>query len=71
MTKAYVIALLLIATRTALASNEPQFSIKESHKDSNGVTFRTASGTMRIEPVATVSFTSSPAGPRRSPYRTP
>ena len=52
MNKTYRIILfsiiLLVATAAAWAS-EPQFAIKESHKDSNGVTLKTAAGTMRIE----------------------
>ena len=50
MTKKCGIALLVaIASVAALAANEPQFAIKESHRDSSGVTFRTAAGTLRIE----------------------
>src|SRR5438552_17820724 len=50
MTKEYGIVLLFVAASTAvLAANESQFAIKESHRDANGVTFRTAAGTMRIE----------------------
>ena len=51
MNKAYRIILfsnILLFTAAAWAS-EPQFAIKESHKDSNGVTLKTAAGTMRIE----------------------
>jgi len=39
---------LLISTST-WAANSSQFAVKESHLDSNGVTLRTAAGTMRIE----------------------
>ena len=45
-------AFLLIITSVALAAwpaNHPQFAIKESQKDTSGVTFRTASGIMRVE----------------------
>ena len=50
MTKTYGIALLLILTASAAwAANDSQFSIKKSHRDANGVTFRTAAGTMRVE----------------------
>ena len=50
MTKKGGIALLVaIASVAASAANEPQFAIKESHRDSSGVTFRTAAGTLRIE----------------------
>ena len=51
MNKAYRIILfsnILLFTAAAWAS-EPQFAIKESHKDSNSVTLKTAAGTMRIE----------------------
>jgi alpha-D-xyloside xylohydrolase len=44
-----VILLATIATSVAWATTEPQFAIKESRKDSNGVTFRSAAGTMRVE----------------------
>ena len=51
MNKAYRIILfsnILLFTSAAWASG-PQFAIKESHKDSNGVTLKTSAGTMRIE----------------------
>ena len=44
-----IVLLLAVASSAARAANEPQFAIKESHRDANGVTFRTAAGTMRIE----------------------
>lgn len=51
MTNKYCIALLMILTSSpARAINEPRFAVKESHKDSTGITFRTAAGTMRVEP---------------------
>ena len=43
-----IFLLFLIAT-VASAANEPQFAIRASHPDANGVTFQTAAGTMRIE----------------------
>ncbi len=45
----YVVLFLLIAGSAARASNPSQFAIKESHRDSNGVTFTTTAGAMRIE----------------------
>src|SRR5690242_9498157 len=43
--------LLLFITVCSLAGaeNHSQFSVKEFHRDSNGVTFTTTAGTMRIE----------------------
>jgi alpha-D-xyloside xylohydrolase len=49
VTGKFIAFVLLLASSAAWAANEPQFAIKESHKDSNGVTFKTAAGTMRIE----------------------
>ena len=50
MTNKYGIALLfVVVAASARAVNDPQFAVKESHRDTNGVTFRTATGTMRIE----------------------
>ena len=50
MTKTQGIALFCILVSAAVwAANEPQFAVKESHKDSNGVTFTTTAGAMRIE----------------------
>jgi alpha-D-xyloside xylohydrolase len=50
MTKTQGIALFCILVSAAVwAANETQFAVKESHKDSNGVTFTTAAGAMRIE----------------------
>jgi len=51
MTKKNCILLLfiiIVCSSVGLAS-ESRFAISESHKDANGITFRTASGTMRIE----------------------
>jgi alpha-D-xyloside xylohydrolase len=50
MKKFRIVLLVVIGVTSAVwAATEPQFGIKESHPDSNGVTFRTATGTMRIE----------------------
>ena len=50
MTNKYGIALLfVVAGASAWAAKDPQFAVKQSHGDANGVTFRTATGTMRIE----------------------
>ena len=49
VTGKYIALVLLLASSAAWAADKPQFAIKESHTDSNGVTFRTAAGTMRIE----------------------
>ena len=43
------VLLSLIALSAAGAASESQFSIKQAHADSNGVTFQTATGKMRIE----------------------
>jgi len=49
MTHKRGIVLLFVIATAAWAANEPQFAIRASHIDSNGVTFQTAAGTMRIE----------------------
>ena len=51
MTKLHELALsLVLASSSAFcAAHGPQFAITESHRDSNGITLRTAAGTMRIE----------------------
>ncbi len=41
--------LLFIASYSTWGSDQPQFAIKETNKDSNGATFRTANGIMRVE----------------------
>src|SRR4030095_17094145 len=41
--------LLLVATSSAWAMDEPQFAVKESRRDSRGVTFQTPAGVMRVE----------------------
>jgi alpha-D-xyloside xylohydrolase len=45
----YSIVLLLTVASSPTSADEHRFAVKESHRDSNGVTFRTAAGTMRIE----------------------
>jgi len=45
---AFVLFIVVSAAAWA-AVNRPQFAVKESHRDSNGITFRAAAGTMRIE----------------------
>ena len=49
MNKYVIFVLLLTASSAAWAADESQFAIRQSNADSNGVTFRTANGTMRIE----------------------
>jgi alpha-D-xyloside xylohydrolase len=50
MTKTQRIALFcILASSAGWAAKEAKFAVKESHKDSNGVTFTTTAGTMRIE----------------------
>jgi alpha-D-xyloside xylohydrolase len=44
-----VVLLSFFAGLPAWAANVPQFALKGSHADSNGITWRTASGTMRVE----------------------
>ena len=41
--------LLLVATSSAWAMDEPRFAVKESRRDSSGITIRTAAGAMRVE----------------------
>jgi hypothetical protein len=41
--------IILLVTSAGASASGPQFAIKESHKDSNGVTLKSAAGTMRIE----------------------
>jgi alpha-D-xyloside xylohydrolase len=40
---------IAVCATVARAGNNSQFSIKESHRDANGVTLRTTAGAMRIE----------------------
>ncbi len=50
MINKYRIGLLLLAAAlSARAADVPQFAVKESHADSNGVTLRTSGGAMRVE----------------------
>lgn len=43
------LSLVLASSSAFCAANGPQFAVTESHRDSNGVTLRSAAGTMRIE----------------------
>jgi hypothetical protein len=43
------ILLLLVATSSVWAMDKPQFAVKESRRDSSGVTFQTSVGVMRVE----------------------
>ena len=45
----FCLASLLILAVSAVAANATRFTVQESHKDADGVTFRTMAGTMRIE----------------------
>ena len=45
----YVITLLMVLVAPAWAADHSPFAITQSHRDTNGVTFRTASGSMRVE----------------------
>lgn len=47
-TRKLIVPLVIVAS-TAWAASESRFAVSESHKDSNGVTFRTATGAMRVE----------------------
>ena len=47
-TRKLIVPLIILAS-TAWAASESRFAVRESHKDSNGVTFRTAAGAMRVE----------------------
>jgi alpha-D-xyloside xylohydrolase len=44
-----VLLVSLVVTSAIWSAAQPQFAVKQSQKDSNGVTFRTAAGTMRVE----------------------
>ncbi|HEV7220983.1 MAG TPA: hypothetical protein VGN39_19085, partial [Terriglobales bacterium] len=44
-----VLLFCFLASLEVCAVDQPQFAVKETHRDVNGVTFRTASGTMQIE----------------------
>jgi len=45
----YIVAILTLLNSGAWAADHSQFAITQSHQDANGVTLRTASGSMRIE----------------------
>ena len=51
LSRKYAVAFffVIVITPAAWAANQSQFAIKESHRDPNGVTFVTATGSMRIE----------------------
>ena len=49
MTKTFNIVLLFIASISSAWAGQAQFTVKETNKDSNGVTLQTTSGTLRIE----------------------
>src|SRR5436190_12505653 len=49
MTIKYGIFLCLFAGSAEWAGSHPQFAVKSSHADTNGITFQTASGMMRVE----------------------
>lgn len=44
-----VFLLLFVFSSVVGAMDEPQFAVKDSRKDSKGITFRTATGVMRLE----------------------
>ena len=44
-----IYVLLLISTTSARATADPQFAVKDTRRDSSGVTFRTVAGVMRVE----------------------
>jgi alpha-D-xyloside xylohydrolase len=47
-TYCFVLFFLIVASSLA-AAGQPQFAVQNSNRDSNGVTFRTAAGSMRLE----------------------
>src|SRR6266566_9919448 len=47
--KIAVLFVSLVVTSAVWSAAQPQFAVKQSQKDSNGVTLRTATGTMRVE----------------------
>lgn len=47
--KIWLVSLAVLVTSTVWASAEAQFAIKQSNQDSNGVTFQTSAGSLRIE----------------------
>jgi len=44
-----VLLVSLVVTSAVWSAAQPQFAVKQSQKDSNGVTLRTAAGSMRVE----------------------
>src|SRR6266568_5844900 len=44
-----VLLVSLVVTSAVLSAAQPQSAVKQSQKDSNGVTLRTAAGSMRVE----------------------
>src|SRR5438105_14733455 len=44
-----VLFVSLVVTSAVSSAAQPQFAVKQSQKDSNGVTLRTATGMMRVE----------------------
>jgi alpha-D-xyloside xylohydrolase len=50
MPKKYCFFLFFLIVASSLtAAGQPQFAVQKSHRDSNGITFRTAAGSMRVE----------------------
>jgi alpha-D-xyloside xylohydrolase len=45
----YVAWILILVSSLVWAANGPQFKVEESRRDANGVTLRTAAGTVRVE----------------------
>ena len=45
----WIVLLLILFCSGALATNEPRFAVKQVRRNPNGVTLRTANGTMQIE----------------------
>src|SRR5436189_2414578 len=47
--KTGVLLVSLVVTSAVWSAAQPQFAVRQSQKDSNGVTLRTATGMMRVE----------------------
>src|SRR6266567_5258458 len=47
--KIVVLVVSVVVTSAVWSAAQPQFAVKQSQKDSNGVTLRTATGMMRVE----------------------
>jgi alpha-D-xyloside xylohydrolase len=45
----YIVAVFILIASAVWAENPSQFTLKESRRDQNGITFRTTAGTLRIE----------------------